>query len=397
LSGGWAGGDGAGNGGARVSEPLQTEAGTAEQTAPVVPQTAPVVQTEQTAPVVQAEAVEASQTEPVGASGQPQSEPVLPLRQHTEAGAQRGMVGGQLGQPQPLLVRQGSESDASLFELSSVEGIMGAEAPSALAAEEQVRLPVRATEGACMIAAENDLVPSPLPAAVCDALADGEQLGADVGGEHLGADVPAHAVPSEMRTDNAHVRTEQHRARMSASRSLSTGMLEDKQRGTPEAGMQDTGQGAVVYGTHGQPLSHPFNDNESRLSWHLANRHYSGLPQAHRGRAAMAVGARTGGGGLRLKGMGVAGAGLLDYSSFGIPPGEIRRMSVNHVGEWLRMVGLEELSLFFRDAAVDGAGLLQLRQLSTTDADTFYSTAESKLGIRKFGLILRLADCLQCL
>jgi hypothetical protein len=100
---------------------------------------------------------------------------------------------------------------------------------------------------------------------------------------------------------------------------------------------------------------------------------------------------------------------------------------VEQVSEWLRMVGLEELACFFRDAAVDGAGLLQLRQvscsfssililqdlggpemfyrradlwaflcvtcglglcqLSTTDADTFYATAESKLGIRKFGLV----------
>jgi hypothetical protein len=34
------------------------------------------------------------------------------------------------------------------------------------------------------------------------------------------------------------------------------------------------------------------------------------------------------------------------------------------VSEWLRMVGLEELARFFRDAAVDGAGLLQLRQVS---------------------------------
>lgn len=33
------------------------------------------------------------------------------------------------------------------------------------------------------------------------------------------------------------------------------------------------------------------------------------------------------------------------------------------VSEWLRMVGLEELAQFFRDAAVDGAGLLQLRQV----------------------------------
>jgi hypothetical protein len=34
------------------------------------------------------------------------------------------------------------------------------------------------------------------------------------------------------------------------------------------------------------------------------------------------------------------------------------------VSEWLRMVGLDELARFFHDAAVDGAGLLQLRQVS---------------------------------
>mmetsp|Transcript_18912 Transcript_18912/g.27831 ORF Transcript_18912/g.27831 Transcript_18912/m.27831 type:complete len:96 (+) Transcript_18912:1-288(+) len=95
--------------------------------------------------------------------------------------------------------------------------------------------------------------------------------------------------------------------------------------------------------------------------------------------------------------MGGGGVGLLDYSNFGIPPGEIRKMNVNHVSEWLRLVGLEECVLFFRDAGVDGAGLLQLRQISITEADTFYTTAENKLGIHKFGLVLRLADCLQCL
>jgi hypothetical protein len=51
------------------------------------------------------------------------------------------------------------------------------------------------------------------------------------------------------------------------------------------------------------------------------------------------------------------------------------------------MAGLEEMILMFRDAGIDGAGLLQLRQLSTTDSSTFYSTAESRLGINKFGLV----------
>ena len=238
--------------------------------------------------------------------------------------------------PPTLHTRSGPESDASVCDLSSFEG-MGAEAHSALAPEDHVSLPVGTgkgtgtgtgagvKEGACMIA-DDDLVPSPLPVAVCDAIAGGG-LGA------AGTDAAAHAVPSKMDTDNARVRMEQHRARMHASRSLSTGMIEDNQRGAPDAGAHEAGQREVVYDTYGQPLSHPFNDNESRLSWHLANHHYPGLPHAHRGRAStsMAVGARTGSVGLRLKGMGVSGAGLLGYSSFGIPPGEIRKMSVNHV------------------------------------------------------------------
>ena len=57
------------------------------------------------------------------------------------------------------------------------------------------------------------------------------------------------------------------------------------------------------------------------------------------------------------------------------------------VSEWLRMAGLEDVILLFRDAGIDGAGLLQLRQLSTSDSSTFYATCESKLGINKFGLV----------
>ena len=59
------------------------------------------------------------------------------------------------------------------------------------------------------------------------------------------------------------------------------------------------------------------------------------------------------------------------------------------VSDWLRVVGLEECVLFFRDAGIDGAGLLQLRQLSSTEPETFYAMAENKLGIHKFGLVSR--------
>ena len=57
------------------------------------------------------------------------------------------------------------------------------------------------------------------------------------------------------------------------------------------------------------------------------------------------------------------------------------------VSDWLRVVGLEECVLFFRDAGIDGAGLLQLRQLSSAEPETFYAMAENKLGIHKFGLV----------
>ena len=57
------------------------------------------------------------------------------------------------------------------------------------------------------------------------------------------------------------------------------------------------------------------------------------------------------------------------------------------VSDWLRVVGLEECVLFFRDAGIDGAGLLQLRQLSSAEPETFYAMADNKLGIHKFGLV----------
>jgi hypothetical protein len=117
-------------------------------------------------------------------------------------------------------------------------------------------------------------------------------------------------------------------------------------------------------------VTNPHNDSESQVLWHFANHHYSGLPNAHRGRASMAVGARAGAGGLRLKGMGGARGGLLDYYSFGIPPGEIRKMSVSHVRapSPARLRSITLVAGWHQTADTFGVGSLRLFRAQISDA-----------------------------
>jgi hypothetical protein len=141
---------------------------------------------------------------------------------------------------------------------------------------------------------------------------------------------------------------------MFASRSLSVGILDNPPHNGHDhiagvgvaaaeclAEARRMGGLQSAYSPPSPRLSHSSDDAASQplreqLAWQLANRYtnpYTDLPNVYRGRASTAVGARGGGGGLRLKGKGGTGAGMLqDYSTFGISPGEIRRMSVNHVG-----------------------------------------------------------------
>jgi len=76
---------------------------------------------------------------------------------------------------------------------------------------------------------------------------------------------------------------------------------------------------------------------------------------------------------------------------------DIRRMDVGQVCEWLKSVGLGDCAAYFQEACVDGAGLVQLRELLGREVQTFYDAIEKRLGVNKFGLVLRLADSLQCL
>mmetsp|Transcript_4912 Transcript_4912/g.17807 ORF Transcript_4912/g.17807 Transcript_4912/m.17807 type:complete len:1153 (-) Transcript_4912:125-3583(-) len=76
---------------------------------------------------------------------------------------------------------------------------------------------------------------------------------------------------------------------------------------------------------------------------------------------------------------------------------EIRRMDVGQVCNWLKSVGLADCAEYFQEACVDGAGLVQLRELLAREVQTFYDAVEKRLGVNKFGLVLRLADSLQCL
>ena len=309
----------------------------------------------------------------------------------------------------PLSARQGSESDATIYTLSSSEeqGTAGARESTCAG-----RVPVEITP-VCMAEEGKPQQGDPLrsalehtnfvatPQGVREALAVGTGEGVAAGEVQStdgtrwaegssGSTPPEIGVTTPMVSSVDQIRTQAGQSfpavgisegagRVGTTRSRSTGIL-DGQAGAA-GGLGGSGWGGTV----------------EQMSLQLSNQFAHAPPMHRQHMRSASVAVRGAGGGLRLKGMGAAGAGVLDYSSLGIPAGEIRKMTSSHVVEWLRMVGLEDVVAHFREAGIDGPGLLQLRQLSVNEADAFYSTVESRLGIKKFGHVLRLADCLQCL
>ena len=73
----------------------------------------------------------------------------------------------------------------------------------------------------------------------------------------------------------------------------------------------------------------------------------------------------------------------------------LRMMGVDAVCDWLDKEDLGELVPYFKDAAVDGAGLQHLKDLLGRDVEVFYSAAERNLKVTKFGLVLKLAGSLE--
>ncbi|KAJ1490197.1 hypothetical protein T484DRAFT_1777726, partial [Baffinella frigidus] len=63
----------------------------------------------------------------------------------------------------------------------------------------------------------------------------------------------------------------------------------------------------------------------------------------------------------------------------------IKHMGVEQVAAWLAQVGLEESAHLFLDARVDGAGLLQLRELQAREVEVFYASVQARIGLTKFG------------
>jgi len=67
----------------------------------------------------------------------------------------------------------------------------------------------------------------------------------------------------------------------------------------------------------------------------------------------------------------------------------------SQVCKWLKGVGLGDCVHYFQDAGIDGTGLIQLRELQNKEVEVFYEAVEKRLGLSKFGLVLKLADALQ--
>ena len=78
------------------------------------------------------------------------------------------------------------------------------------------------------------------------------------------------------------------------------------------------------------------------------------------------------------------------------PSEAVKCMGVQQVGAWLAssQVGLGECARCFVDAGVDGAGLLQLRELQARVVDVFYEAVQARVGVKKFGHVLRLGAVL---